>query len=68
MISLDHISAYKSIKKVRPIYPSKMQQEGEMGYLIVKFDIDKNGKTINHQILRETMRKCLQPKNRIHQL
>jgi len=48
---LDHISAYKSIKKVRPIYPSKMRQEGEMGYLIVKFDIDKNGKTTNHQIL-----------------
>ena len=48
---LSHISKYKSIKKVRPIYPSKMQQEGEMGYLIVKFDIDKNGKTINYQIL-----------------
>ena len=39
---LSHISKYKTIKKVRPIYPSKMQQEGEMGYLIVKFDINKN--------------------------
>jgi len=48
---LSHISTYKPIKKVRPIYPSKMQQESEMGYLIVKFDIDKNGKTINYQIL-----------------
>jgi hypothetical protein len=30
---LDHISAYVPIKKVRPIYPSIMEQEGEMGYL-----------------------------------
>ena len=48
---LDHILAYKSIKKVRPVYPRKMAEKGEMGYLIAKFDIDKNGKTINYQII-----------------
>ena len=61
---LDHISAYKPIKKVRPAYPIKMAEEGEMGYLIVKFDIDKNGKTINYQIIERQCGNVYNPRTK----
>jgi len=48
---LDHISAYKKINKVSLNYPRNMQYKSEMGYLIIKFDIDKNGRTKNHEII-----------------
>ena len=48
---LEHIKIYKSVKKFNPIYPKRAQELGNMGYLIVKFDINENGRTENHQIL-----------------
>jgi TonB family protein len=38
---------YKAVKKNPPLYPEKMQQRGQMGYVVIKFDINENGKVEN---------------------
>ena len=48
---LDHIKKYRPIRKEPAMYPSEMLKKSEMGYVILKFDISKSGKTINHTIL-----------------
>ena len=48
---LDSFKKFKSLKKFKPYYPRSAQERGEMGYVVVKFDITEDGSAENHQIL-----------------
>ena len=48
---LNKVQKFKAIKKTAPAYPKNMQKRGQMGYAIVKFDINKLGITENFEVV-----------------
>ena len=47
---LDEFKRYENKKKPLLQYPRRMQQKGEMGYVVIKLDINQFGATENHKI------------------
>lgn len=48
---LPDVKKYKAIKKSPPKYPSLMQRKGQMGYVIIRFDITKDGNVENTMVM-----------------
>tara|TARA_B100000497_G_scaffold119533_1_gene146994 strand:+ start:107 stop:1204 length:1098 start_codon:yes stop_codon:yes gene_type:complete len=48
---LPDVEKYKAIKKSPPKYPSLMQRKGQMGYVIIRFDINKDGNVENTMVV-----------------
>ena len=47
---LPGVEKYKATKKSSPEYPSLMQRRGRMGYVIIRFDINKDGNVENPSV------------------